>query len=349
MLGGCVLVAVLCLAGLPRLHLQTDFTRNFRADSDIRAAYRFIEPHLGPLGLFEVFVQPYDGLSATDPEVIRRCHQFQRLIQDQMDYDVRTLALPDLLVDDAGHLSDNDWSLRMKIAALRTIKGGAILSPMVSSDTTMLRITVRAPESLPADDKLRIISHVRRLALDSFGDIADIEVNGPYLIYADLTTGLAADQVTSFSLAAVLISIVLLVAYRSVIMTALTVVANALALILCLGFMAYANIELNIGSVMMLSVAFGIAVDNAIHYLWRYRMYHRRGISQSMAVWGALRSVGRACVATTIVVTLGFWVLCFSQFMPTVYFGLLVGVALAGSIVANLVVLPAALRGPVRE
>jgi len=143
-------------------------------------------------------------------------------------------------------------------------------------------------------------------------------------------------------------------------------IPNLLPILFCLGAMGWADIPVNMTTAMMLSVTLGISVDSTIHYLWRYRteLAHfresgpRRAAPSSSApgrvapnrpnpdhIRAALqatsRSVGRACFFTTVVITCGFWILLLSQFLPTAYFGGLVGFTMLGALAADLVLLPA--------
>ena len=92
---------------------------------------------------------------------------------------------------------------------------------------------------------------------------------------------------------------------------------------------------------MMLSVTISIAVDDAVHYLWRFRAALRESGDYLSALKTAHRSVGQACVFTTVVITGGFWILTLSRFLPTAYFGGLLGFTMCGALAGNLMLLPA--------
>jgi predicted RND superfamily exporter protein len=81
-------------------------------------------------------------------------------------------------------------------------------------------------------------------------------------------------------------------------------------------------------------------VDDTVHYLWRFRDEFRRHGDYRTALTATSASVGRACVFTTVVIAGGFWILLLSQFLPTAYFGGLVGFTMLGTLAADLVLLP---------
>ena len=104
--------------------------------------------------------------------------------------------------------------------------------------------------------------------------------------------------------------------------------------------MGWANIPVNMTTAMMLSVTLGIAVDDTIHYVWRFREELRRTGDYRQALAATSGSVGRACLFTTVVIAGGFWILMLSQFLPTAYFGGLIGFTMLGTLAADLVLLP---------
>jgi len=91
---------------------------------------------------------------------------------------------------------------------------------------------------------------------------------------------------------------------------------------------------------MILAVSLGIAVGHALHYTWRFRREWRRRRDAAAAMLTAHATTGRACVFTTLVIVSGFWVLCLSEFLPTAYFGGLIGVTMLGAALADLVLFP---------
>jgi predicted RND superfamily exporter protein len=107
--------------------------------------------------------------------------------------------------------------------------------------------------------------------------------------------------------------------------------------------MCWREIPLNRATSMMLAISLGIAVDDTLHYLWRFRQEFSYDRDIVGAILRSHRSVGLACVFTTVVITGGFWILCFSRFLPIAYFGVLIGLTMIVALAADLVLLPALL------
>ena len=130
---------------------------------------------------------------------------------------------------------------------------------------------------------------------------------------------------------------------RSWRVAAVAMIPNLLPVVFCLGAMGWSGIPVNLTTALMLSVTFGIAVDDTLHYLWRFREALADSGDYRVAMVTTHAGVGRACVFTTVVIAGGFWILVLSEFLPTAYFGGLVGFTMLATLAADLVLLPALL------
>jgi predicted RND superfamily exporter protein len=120
-------------------------------------------------------------------------------------------------------------------------------------------------------------------------------------------------------------------------------IPNTLAAAMVIGAMGYAGIPLDMMTTTIAAVCIGIGVDDTIHYLHRFREEYVRWGDARIAVSFSHESIGRALYYTSFTVVAGFSVLCFSNFVPTVLFGLWTAIAMLLALVANLTLLPALL------
>jgi predicted RND superfamily exporter protein len=118
---------------------------------------------------------------------------------------------------------------------------------------------------------------------------------------------------------------------------------NLLAALLILAFMGYAGISLDMMTVTMAAICIGIGVDDAIHYLHRFKIELANATTTAEAVAESHQTIGKAMYFTTMTIMGGFSILAMSNFVPTVYFGLLTSLAMGLALLANLVLLPALL------
>jgi predicted RND superfamily exporter protein len=171
------------------------------------------------------------------------------------------------------------------------------------------------------------------LELTGTGYVARRNVN---LIIRDFSLGLG--------LAAGVIFIVLGVAFRSLRLGAVSLLANAFPVVFAAAGLQVAGLELQVPSVLAFTVLLGIAVDDTIHYVSRYRRELESGLDVDEALVQAFLNVGRALVMTTIVLTLGFGVELFSALPTSRLFALIVIIGLGAALIGDLLLLPAAIK-----
>jgi predicted RND superfamily exporter protein len=157
---------------------------------------------------------------------------------------------------------------------------------------------------------------------------------------------LLTDLVQSFLLAVLLICPVMILVLRDLRGGLLSMVPNVAPIIIVFGAMGWSGLEVDVGSVLTASVALGIAVDDTLHYLKWFAESSSHGATRSEAIRQAYRRCAPAMFQTTLICGFGLLVLTQSAFIPTCRFALLVFLLLFFALVADLVLLPAMLAGP---
>ncbi len=221
--------------------------------------------------------------------------------------------------------------------------GRALIGRDPDDGSTWLRVMLRARERQPAAEKRAIIETVRRIVGEEFPATADAaggEVTGFFVLLAQLIDRMLADQWFTFLLAAVGIFLLLAVGFRSWLLAAVALVPNALPIFVVLGLLGWAGERINMGTAMIAAVSMGLSVDSSIHYIAAFRRRLHDGHAHSAALETAHQTAGRAMVFSTLALVVGFLALTTSGFIPTVSFGALSCLTLAGGLVGNLVVLP---------
>ncbi|MGB6041519.1 MAG: MMPL family transporter [Pirellulales bacterium] len=226
--------------------------------------------------------------------------------------------------------------------------GGSLLSALRGVDSMRkepqhyVRIMVRAREQQPAEQKTSIIRQVERIAQDEFPDDSDAktEVTGFYVLLTSLVESMIRDQWICFAWAVAGIGFMMLLAFRSPSIALITVIPNAVPILMVTGLMGWLNIKINMGAAMIAAVSMGLSIDSSIHYVSFYRRARQAGKSVRDALHQVHQSVGRAMVFSTLALIIGFTALCTSQFVPTVYFGALVSLSMLGALLGNLIMLP---------
>jgi predicted RND superfamily exporter protein len=330
----------LSIAGFGRLRFESDFVKNFRPGSEVRTSYGFIESNLTPVGSMEVVVRTADGQPILSPHNVSQARALGDAIVYKHEPIRKAMSLADIATVVTDSLPASQFDLDNRLALGRRIFGPEFERNFLSPDGTALRINLRAVEGVDVDDKLALAADINRMAADAFGPGFTTEVTGLYYFYAKLVSGLLRDQYRSFGLTLPAVFCLLTITFRSLKTAAVAMIPNLLPVLFCLGTMGWCNIPVNMTTAMMLAVTLGIAVDDTLHYLWRFRAELARTGDYHTALEATSASVGRACVFTTVVITGGFWILVLSEFLPTAYFGGLVGFTMLGTLAADLLLLP---------
>lgn len=357
--GGMLLAGGLAATGMGGLEVQSDFLSNFRAGSPIVQAYDFVERHLGGAGVWDVVVHAPDVLDEAYLARVRRLEDRLRQLKVEGEEGpavglTQVLSLVDML--DAAALEP---ALARLAPEVRAAALGSVIPELARSLRAQgppgqgrLRIMLRTRERQPAEQKQRLIAAVERIAREEFPEGAFVA--GYYVLLADLVQSLLRDQWLSFALASGGIFLTMLVAFRSVRLAVLGLLPNALPIVVVLGGMGWvawlglADVQLNMGAAMIAAVSMGLSVDGSLHYLFVYRRGRLRGQAPLVALAAAQQSAGQAMILSTLALVLGFAVLLSSPFVPTIYFGALVALAMAGGLVGNLVLLPVLLAWTTR-
>ena len=157
----------------------------------------------------------------------------------------------------------------------------------------------------------------------------------------DLVAAIVRGQVTSLLLSLGLVSLMVMLLFRSLVAGLLAAVPLSLAMLLLFGAMGYLGIELNIATAMLSSIMIGVGVDYTIHFLWRYREERRAGLEPAPAVERTLQTTGRGIVFNALSVIIGFVVVLLSNFLPVQFFGLLVVISIGTCLIGALALVPA--------
>lgn len=237
------------------------------------------------------------------------------------------------------HYSDSGFSRQQILGAV----GPFMQRRFVTEDGTQAMITAFSPTAEDAGQTQAVIEALRA-DLDIAG-LTDAEISGFRVLTAYATLSMITMLQQSLGLA-ILISVALIgIAFRSWKMALVSLIPNALPILLTELFLYSSGIHLQLTTVISLTVAFGMAVDDTIHFLAHYTRARERGAAIAEAVDSTLDRVGPALIATTMILVAGCAVLMVSALPQVALFGFLTVITLLAALIGDLIVLPALLIG----
>jgi len=350
-----VLISAAAALGALRLEIESDFTRNFRPGSRVVIGYEYVEKNLGGAGVWDVLIPAPKNLDEEYLLKVRDLEMNLRAIQIDPQHSAgeaatltKVISLVDVLdaskKDTALAILGAETQISTMSLAMPTFMGA--LQGKDEEGRRWLRIMLRARERQQASQKRQLIDEVTRLAQEAFPPPAEAaappaaEVTGFFVLLTRLIQSLLRDQWSSFAITVAGVAVMLLAAFRSIRWTLIAMVPNALPILMVMGLLGWLGLKINMGAAMIAAVSMGLSVDSSIHYLASYRRERIAGRTVSESLNAVQQSVGRAAVLSTLALIVGFMVLCISEFVPTIYFGALVSLAMFGGLLGNLIVLP---------
>ncbi len=209
-----------------------------------------------------------------------------------------------------------------------------------------LRVMLRSVERQSSARKHSLIDQVTRISREEF---PDSEVTGFFVLLTRLIESMLRDQWLTFLVATTTIGLMLWIAFGSPMLAFIALIPNALPILMLTGLLGWFGVRINMGAAMIASVSMGLAVESSVHYIKAFQRQRRLGMSVDEALAHCHQDVGRAMVFSTLALIVGFTALCLSEFIPTIYFGVLEGLAMLGGMLGNLFILPLLLKLVVRE
>ena len=214
-----------------------------------------------------------------------------------------------------------------------------LIYPYLNINENMIKITARVKDSEDIK-RSELIKDIREYSNKIIKDDAEIKVNGLLVLYNNMLSSLFSSQIKSLGFVLLAIFIMFLVLFKSIKLSLIGILPNIFASSFILGLIGILKIPLDIMTITIAAISIGIAVDNTIHYLYRYNINKNVTISAQEIINITHLNVGKAVMITSIAISLGFLSLCFSNFVPTVIFGFFTSLAMIFAMIGVLITLP---------
>jgi predicted RND superfamily exporter protein len=217
----------------------------------------------------------------------------------------------------------------------------SMLDPYISIENNEARINLRILDSLENLRRNDLLIQINDDLQNKLGlEPDDFQVNGILVLYNNMLQSLFRSQILTLGVVMLGIALMLVVLFRSVSLAVIGIIPNLLAAAIILGLMGLLNIPLDLMTITIAAVTIGIAVDNSIHYIYRFREEYPKHQDYIKTMHYCHANIGRAVFYTAITIIVGFSIMVMSNFIPTIYFGLLIALAMFIALLAVLTLLP---------
>ena len=218
----------------------------------------------------------------------------------------------------------------------------SLIYPYLLVDYNMAKITARIKDSENISRETLINDIKIYLDNTNNSSVKDFKVNGLLVLYNNMLDSLFASQIKSLGFVIILIFFMFLILFKSIKLSIIGIIPNIFASSFILGIIGYLSIPLDIMTITIAAITIGIAVDNTIHYLYRFKEFNNdNNLMDSIKLTNS--SAGLAVLTTSITIALGFSILSFSSFIPTVLFGIFTSLAMIFAMLGVMILIPSLL------
>ena len=216
-----------------------------------------------------------------------------------------------------------------------------LLSSYISEDENQVRISARVIESAEGLNRNELLSEISNTLKSDFGLKEDqFRLTGLAVLYNNMLQSLFDSQIGTIVFVFSIIFIMFLILFRSIYLSIIGIIPNLLAASVVLGGMGLFSIPLDIMTITVAAISVGMAVDNTIHYIHRFKKEFSLTNDYKTSMQNSHKTIGRAMFYTSITIILGFLVFATSNFNPSVYFGIFVSLAMVMALLGALTLLP---------
>ena len=342
------------------LKVENKFIDYFDKSTEIHQGMKFIDSELGgttPIDIVltlpeeEIFIDEDDLFFSEGSETTEYWWRQKNMrLLKSIQYDLN--QIPELGKDlsivngvllaeklnDFNEMGDLELAF-VKNSLLTNDKAKDVLNSYISPDDRSARITFRIIDSYKDINRNDLLTRIDDYLLSKLKDTdVEYQLSGLGVLYNNLLQSLFGSQITSLSFVFGAIFLMLLILFRSLLTSLVVIFVPLVAVGFVFSFMSLFSIPLDIMTITIASISVGMSVDYAIHIAWRFR--EEQKISRSNAEINTINSSGQAVLITAMTVIVGFLVFIFSNFNPTVLFGLLSALAIFVSAALALRLIP---------
>jgi predicted RND superfamily exporter protein len=350
-------------SGISKLTVENRFIDYFKESTEIYKGMELLDTQLGGTAPLDIILEaPKDFLSDEDSfdddfgfeeaemngywwntialEKLEKVHDYL----DSLPEIGKVLSVASGIkvaeeLNDGEALSELDLAL-VKNMLPEDIKD-TLLSSYISKDENQVRISARVLESTGGLNRNELLKDISDTLENEFGFKEDeYRLTGLAVLYNNMLQSLFSSQIGTLGIVFGAISIMFLILFRSFKLTAIGMVPNLLAAGVVLGSMGWMKIPLDIMTITVAAISVGMAVDNTIHYIHRFKIEFKKTGNYQKSMLNSHTTIGRAMFYTSLTIVLGFMVFVTSNFNPSVYFGFFVSLAMIMALLGALTLLP---------
>ena len=360
-------IIILSLVGISRLEVENSFINYFSKNTEIYKGMKLIDEKLGGTTPLEVILKfgekeknnedVEDEFEDWDNEDSGENEKKYWFTKDKIDRISKVHnyldSLPEVgkvlsfssIIDVATSLNKNKPLGTLEMGVLyskipESIKT-EIIDPYISIEDNEARISLRIIDS---QEDLRRNNLIKKINYDLKNEIGlnekEFKLGGVLILFNNLLQSLFKSQILTLGLVMIGIFGMFIILFRNIKLSLIGVIPNFIAAFFILGIIGLLGIPLDMMTITIAAITIGIAVDNSIHYIYRFKEEFNKLNDYNKTIIKCHSTVGKAILNTSITIVFGFSILILSKFIPTIYFGIFTGIAMLLAMISVLTLLP---------
>lgn len=345
-----LLIIAISIIGLLKIEANNYLMDDMRADEPMKQDFNYLDKHYGGIRPLEMAVILKDtSKSFWDKDVLLELEKVENFLEKEYGAEVKqSLSQTVKVMNRSSHaglkeyyeIPTSDRTLRSFKRKLKFVERGKFYYSLIDSNETVTRI------SGGIGDLGNTIMTKKNEALNQFlhqldsKDWLEFKLTGTSHLLDKNMNYLASSLVKGLLLSIGIVALIMGIIYRSFTMLIISIIPNVIPLIIVAGIMGYFGITLKTSTAIIFTIAFGIAVDDTIHFLGKFKHELMKGRSKMYALKRSYLTTGKAMIMTSLILCSGFLLLMLSTFLGTFYMGMLLSLTLIFALVLDLTLLP---------
>ncbi len=365
--GSAIFIIILSIIGITKLEVENSFINYFDKETEIYKGMKKIDDDLGGTTPLNIIIK----FPVKDKQAEREDDEFSEweeendenedkakywFTRDKMDKIIKVHdyldSLPEIgkvlsfgsilrVAEDLNKKELQSLEIAVLYSKIPNEIKKEIISPYISVDEDEARVNVRIKDSLKDLRRNDLIEKIDTELNTKLGlDKSEYKLVGVLILFNNLLQSLFKSQILTLGIVMLGISAMFFILFKNITLACIGVVPNFIAAFFILGIIGLMGIPLDMMTITIAAITIGIAVDNSIHYIYRFREEFKKINDYKKTLDRCHSTVGIAILNTSITIVFGFSILVLSNFIPTIYFGVFTGIAMLLALISVLTLLP---------
>lgn len=359
------IILLLSIYGMTKLKVENSFINYFDKKTEIYQGMKLIDEKLGGTTPLEIILKfkdvenknnknDDDFFQGSDSNEYKDSYWFTNFrVNNIVNVHKYLESLPEIgkvlsfysILQLGEKINDNKKLGPLEMAIMHTklpddIKK-SIVTPYVSIENNEARISLRIIDSNPNLNRKELLIKIQKDLEEKLNLKKDeFKITGVLVIFNNLLQSLFDSQIKTLGITFAGIFILLLILFKSLSWSIVAAIPNFTAALFILGSLGLFNVPLDMMTITIASITVGIAIDNSIHYIYRFREEFKVNKNYKKTIQICHRSVGKAIINASLTIVFGFSILILSNFIPSIYFGIFTGLAMLTAMTLVLTLMP---------